>query len=86
MVAVTAGTQKSRLWASSRIGSSAENAFIFEPDIRCGHTVHAHARASRASKSGGRKSSMPAQSAIKGHWPPRNNGSPNMSRTRLGSR
>jgi hypothetical protein len=59
-VAVTAGTQKSRLWASSRIGSSAENAFVFDHEIRCGHTVEAHARASRASKSGGMKSSMPA--------------------------
>lgn len=36
MVAVTAGTQKSRLWASRRTGSSAEDAFIFDPDTRCG--------------------------------------------------
>ncbi len=54
MTAVTGGTQKSRLCASSRIGSSAENADSREPELRCGHTVAAHARVSDSAKLAGR--------------------------------
>ncbi|MFI0412372.1 hypothetical protein [Actinomadura sp. 3N508] len=60
IAAVTGGIQKSRLWASSRIGSEPENARIGEPETRCRHTVDAHARDSRSSKSQGRNRSTGA--------------------------
>lgn len=86
IVAVTAGTQKSRLCAKIRIGSSVENAASVEPDTRCGHTAHAHARESQPAKSPGSRSSMREWSARNGHWAARSVGSSNLSRTCLASR
>ena len=57
MTAVTGGIQKSRLWASSRIGSEPLNALSGDPGLRCRQTADAHARPSRTLKSGGKKQS-----------------------------
>ena len=76
MAAVTGGSQKSRLWASSRIGSEEEKARSGEPGIRCRQTAEAHARDRRASKSAGRYRSTGAVSARNGQMPRRSSGSP----------
>jgi hypothetical protein len=64
MTAVTGGTQKSRLWASNRIGSDATNAPKGDPGLRCRHMADAHARDRRAPKSADRYLSGLLQSAM----------------------
>ena len=52
--AVTGGSQKSRLWASSQMGSEAENPRNAEPGTRCRHTAEARwSGSSRRCASGG---------------------------------
>ena len=50
MTAVTGGIEKSRLWASSRIGSDALKARWGDPGLRCRQTTDAHARPSRGAE------------------------------------